>query len=424
MLKAYDISMRVARGLILAAMGIAPDSSASKFVRFGRGQRRAVSAVEEAVSKLDRSIPTVWVHCSSFGEYGIARPVIKEVKNRVVCNVVLTFFSPTGYEALQRREHEADAVLYLPWDTRSSAGAFLDAVNPACAVFMVSDYWHNYIDLLHLRRIPTILVSAIIRENSPFFKWYGGMYRDSIRKFDRIFCLDKASVDRLVGLGVEVATVNGDPLFDNAVMVADTPWSQRELDRFANGREVFVAGSLHHDKDLDLIAALANANPATPFIVVPHEITSQMLRSIETRFEGRVMRLSECDGYTSFDGVQTIVVDSVGSLAYLYRLGTWTYVGGGFTRLLHSVIEPVVYGLPVAFGPCNTRKVTPAQLVELGIGTRVSSIDDILHWFDALKADPRRLRDIAMAAARYVALNTGATARVADAIIETICEKK
>lgn len=424
MLKAYDISMRVARGLILAAMGIAPDSSASKFVRFGRGQRRAVSAVEEAVSKLDRSIPTVWVHCSSLGEYGIARPVIKEVKSRVACNVVLTFFSPTGYEALQRREHEADVVLYLPWDTRSSAGAFLDAVNPACAVFMVSDYWHNYIDLLHLRRIPTILVSAIIRENSPFFKWYGGMYRDSIRKFDRIFCLDKASVDRLGGLGVEVATVNGDPLFDNAVMVADTPWSQRELDRFANGREVFVAGSLHHDKDLDLIAALANANPATPFIVVPHEITSQMLRSIETRFEGRVMRLSECDGYTSFDGVQTIVVDSVGSLAYLYRLGTWTYVGGGFTRLLHSVIEPVVYGLPVAFGPCNTRKVTPAQLVELGIGTRVSSIDDILHWFDALKADPRRLRDIAMAAARYVALNTGATARVADAIIETICEKK
>ncbi len=424
MLKAYDISMRMARGLLFAAVGLAPDGSASKFVRFGRGQRCALPAVDEVASRLDRSLPTVWVHCSSLGEYGIARPVIREVKSRLRCNVVLTFFSPTGYEALQRREHEADAVLYLPWDTRAGAEAFLDAIAPSCAVFMVSDYWHNYIDLLHTRHIPTLLVSAIIRQDSPFFKWYGGIYRDSIRKFDRIFCLDTASVERLRRLGVECATVNGDPLFDNAVMVAETPWSQSELVRFAKGREVFVAGSLHLDKDLELTAALANANPDIPFIVVPHEITSQILRSIDQRFEGKVMRLSECDGYTSFDGVQTLVVDSVGSLAYLYRLGTWTYVGGGFTRLLHSVIEPVVYGLPVAFGPCNTRKVTPAQLIELGIGTRVSSTGDMLRWFDSLRSNPRRLREIAMTAARYVGQNVGATARVADAIIETICEKK
>ena len=133
--------------------------------------------------------------------------------------------------------------------------------------------------------------------------------------------------------------------------------------------------------------------------------------------------LSECGAQTDFSHTRAIVVDSVGSLAYLYRLGTWAYVGGGFTRLLHSVIEPVVYGLPVAFGPRTMRKVTPAQLEALGIGARVGDADALRQWFAPLKEDTALLASISRKAEEYVRQNTGATARVADAIIEATCTK-
>lgn len=426
MLGSYDIVMRMAESLVLAASSLASDSSRAKFMRFGRGQHRCTLRVRHEAASLPKDRPTVWFHCASLGEYGIARPIISELKRRSGCNVALTFFSPTGYEALKSKgsvEGGPDAVWYLPLDTRRNATRFLDALKPDCAVFMVSEYWHNYLHLLHERHIPSLLVSAIIREDGPFFKWYGSLYRKSIQCFDSIYALDGGSAERLRLLGVGNVKLNGDPLFDNAALVAHTPWSNPIMERFVDGRKTFIAGSLHHDQDLELVAELANDNPSTPFIIVPHEITSSTLRAIEQALQGKSVRLSECGDDTSFKGVQALIVDSVGSLAYLYRYGTWAYVGGGFTRLLHSVIEPVVYGLPVAFGPEIRRKVTPRELEELGIGKRVENASQLALWFRRLQND-NLLELIRNRADAYVARNTGATPRVVDAIMDRICGKK
>lgn len=423
----YDIAMRAGRGVITAFGRLHPDRNASKFKRFCHGQLTATEDADAAMSRLPLGLPTVWVHCASLGEYGIARPIIAGLHRRRACNVVLTFFSPTGYEALHRRidageKVDADAVLYMPLDTRKNACRFLDKAKPTCALFMVSEFWHNYLDELHRRGIPTMLVSAIIRRDSAMMRTYGKIYRHSARCFSRIFALDEASVKRLRQSGVTTASVNGDPLFDNAVIVAATPWHCDAMERFAAGREVFIAGSLHHDADLDLIAGLAEKHPELPMIIVPHEITPDILDAIDRRITGRTMRLSAIDDETDMTGVRGIVVDNVGQLAYLYRLGRWAYVGGGFTRLLHSVIEPVVYGLPVAFGPNIGRKVTPAQLIAEGIGARVTDAGELTAWFESLNGDTARIKSIADAAKKYVERNSGATARVVDAVVDTIEE--
>lgn len=412
----YDIAMCGACRLLPVVAKVVPDSNDAKFVRFCRAQTTAVDSAVRAAAKLDRSRPTVWIHCASLGEYGIARPIIRKLKSQRKINVILTFFSPTGYEALAGRSDVADAVLYLPFDTRRNARRFLDAIRPQCAVFMVAEFWHNYLDELRRRHIPALLVSAIIRSDSAVMRSYGNLYRQSAATFRHIFVLDNASVERLGSQGIDNASVNGDPLFDNAAAVAATEWHNRALERFAAGRRVFIAGSIHNDRDLELTTALANANHDVPFIIVPHEITESTLRAVETKVDGDVRRLSQCTAETDFAGVRAIIVDNVGQLAYIYRLGTWAYVGGGFTRLLHSVIEPIVYGLPVAFGPVVTRKVTPAQLESRGIGRRVSTVDEITDWFAQLKFDDARLATIAAEAAKYMNENVGATARVVDKI--------
>lgn len=422
MLGIYDRLMRTARWLAKAVAPRDTFNPGGKTSRFLLGQRRAREAVKEGMKDIDRSRPTVWIHAASLGEFGIARPIISHLRMTTDCNIVVTFFSPTGYEALSRNGAETiDRVFYLPLDTSDNASAFLDAVNPACAVFMVSEFWHNYLHQLRERKIPALLVSAIIRDDGPFFNpVYGKLYRESLGTFSRVYTLDERSVENINRLGLTTGLVNGDPLFDNVSLVASTPWSDPVVERFKGRERLFLAGSIHRDEDLEMITELANRHPETRFIIVPHEITDETLQALEQRLNGGSKRRSACDDSTDFSTTQCLLIDSVGSLAYLYRYATWAYVGGGFTRLLHSVIEPTVYGIPVAFGPNIRRKVTPREMMRLGIGQMVEDVDDLDLWFKGLKSNENRLHYVAKRAARYVVQNTGATPRVVEEIVRLL----
>lgn len=423
MLKKYDTVMRIARHAINGASAFVSDNSSAKLMRFVRGQRHAIEAVESGAATLDRNHPTVWLHAASLGEFGIARPIIRAIKSEIDCNVVVTFFSPTGYEAVSKKPGEIDRVFYLPLDTRENASRFLDAVRPDCAVFMVSEYWLNYLHQLKERGIPSLLVSAIIRDDGPFFKWYGKLYRDSIQSLSNVFTLDENSINNLHKLGIDSASVNGDPLFDNVALVASTPWSDEIIERFKGKKDIFLAGSIHHDRDLEMVTDLVNRHPDTRFVIVPHEITDDIIKDIESRVKGRCLRYSECTPDTDMSDARVLIIDFVGALAYIYRYASWAYVGGGFTRLLHSVIEPAVYGIPVSFGPNIHRKVTPTEMVRLGIGCVVNDTDELDQWFRSLKSDKARRDYIAKRADKYVKQNTGATPRVVRHILDRLCAK-
>lgn len=425
MLEIYDIGMRLGRRALLALAGTVRGENPSKFMRFACGQKKAAAEAVSVLSGLDRSRPTVWIHAASLGEFGIARPIIRQLKEKCDCNIVLTFFSPTGYESLKPKCPDGiDAVLYLPFDTSGNVKCFLDALKPDCAVFMVSEYWHGYLYELHKRGIPTLLVSAVIRESSPFFKWYGPLYRESISYFKEIFVLNDRSKDLLEGIDIKNVTVNGDPLFDNVSLVASTPWADKIVGNFADGHKVFIAGSLHEDEDLKMVTELANKHRDTRFIIVPHEIGGTIITHLRESLDGKMLLYSQCNPDTDFSDTQTLVIDFVGALAYIYRYATWAYVGGGFTKLLHSIIEPAVYGLPVAFGPNIDRKVVTRQMIDLGIGKSVSTSDELNTWFEGLKENPEKLREIAAVAADYVSKNSGATRRVVNKITENLCAKK
>lgn len=390
---------------------LAGKGSRSKTVLFARGQRDLLSRIRSEMGD-GMGRYTVWFHAASLGEFAVARPLIKRLKEECECVVVVTFFSPTGYEALKASPAFIDHVFYLPLDTRRNVHAFLDAVRPDKAVFMISEYWCNYLEELKGRGIPTYLVSALIHQQAPFFKWYGGIYRRCLAAYTHVFVLDEASRDNLHALGCDCVTVCGDPLFDNAVLIARTPWSDAVVERFAREGDVFIAGSISDRADLELVASLANRHRDVRFLFVPHEITPEELARIREAVEGGVAFYSACNAATDFSGVQVLVIDFVGALASLYRYARWAYVGGGFTPLLHSVIEATVYGIPVAFGPEIHRKVTPQQLMDLHIGQVVKNTEEIQRWFAALKRDEAELARVKETAAGYVSKNVGATDRI------------
>lgn len=390
-----------------------------KLMDFIECRKNAMQEICRAMAGEKREV--YWVHAASLGEYAVARPILHELRRSTDRCVVLTFFSPTGYNALKRlsiNQTEADYIFALPVDSRKNVSAFLDAVKPEKAVFIVSEYWMNYLAELSKRKIPVSLISAIISEHSVFFKWYGGFHRRMLRYFTSCTVLDEQSQTNLKKLGYANAVIAGDPLFDNAATIAETEYHDAVIEAFcARENGVFIAGSIHDDKDLAMVTHLANKHRDTKFIFVPHEISEKTLNRIKYELEGYALSYSECNSDTDFSHVQVLIIDFIGALSRIYRYGKWAYVGGGFTRYLHSVIEPVVYGLPVAFGPCIHRKITPQQMMNIGIGSMVSSPEKLDKWFSGLKHNDALLAEINHQAHRYVEKNIGATQLITSTII-------
>lgn len=412
----YSVVIDALSAAIEVAGSAVPEGHPRKFFRFLRGQKHLIRHVRETYKK-DPSMPTVWMHASSLGEFSVARPLILELKRRGM-QIVLTFFSPSGYEVLKDHHPDVDYLYYLPFDTNRNAKAFLDIVKPDKAVFIVSEYWFNYLQILKERGIETYLVSAKISKKSIFFKWYGWLYRRCLPAYKHFFVIDKESETNLKELGYHNVSVCGNPLFDNAKEKSEAEWSDPVIEQFAQGRQVFIAGSIHDDMDLKLVSDLANAHRDTRFIFVPHEINKDNIQKIIDSLDGKAVIYSQYRNDTDLSDAQVLIVDFVGSLAYIYRYARWAYVGGGFTRYLHSLIEATVYGLPVAFGPMTYRKVTPQQIVEKGIGCIVKTSDELNKWFCALKNNPAYLDEISSKAKEYVNDNLGSTKEIVDKISE------
>ncbi len=411
----YSSAISAARSAVVAAASL-PESliGSGKTSRFLRGQREAL----EAARAFEPAAENYWFHCASLGEYAIARPLISELKRRRPdCRIALTFFSSTGVEALRRSQAlSADFVGYLPLDTRANARALLDIFRPKAAVFMVSEYWPNYLLELKKRGIPAYLVSCIFTKAAPHFNSVvGSVFRDSLSAYAEIFCLTESSVELLRSLGCDNAVVEGDPLVDNALRIAETPWHSPELNAFCSASPTLICGSVHNGDDLRLIAPEINAHPERRYLIVPHEVDPASLARVQQALDVPSRLLSNYDPAMT---ERVLIVDSVGALAYIYRLGTMAYIGGGFTSQLHSVLEPAVYGLPISFGPRTERKVVARMMLKLGIATQTSTPDEFSAWADHyFNASEQELHEIRQKSRQFCFRQAGATNRIVNRIL-------
>jgi len=393
-------------------------SCTGKLSSFAGGQDRLLESMREKLRDCRKEI--IWLHIASLGEYAVARPIIKQLHSTDKA-ILLTIFSPSAYAVLcdgKRKDDEVDYVFFLPWDTRGNAKQFLDVVRPVKAIFIISEYWINYLRELGQRHIPTYFVSSLIPHDSYLRKWYAAPIRRAFPRYTNFMVLDENSMENLHNMGFHHVTVTGDPLFDNALSIAQTPYADDIIGRFCSSARggVLIAGSISDVRDLRIVGSFANSHRDIKCIFVPHEITEEKLNEIKYWLEGWAVLYSDCTAETDFSKRQVLVIDFMGALSRIYRYGRWAYVGGGFTPYLHSVIEPVVYGLPVAFGPCIHRKVTPQQMMDLGIGKMVKSAKEFSSWMDYLISDDREMARIRQVALEYASRNGGATKRVVETI--------
>jgi len=191
-----------------------------KAKKWVQGRKHLFEKLKTAISDGEKII---WMHCASLGEFEQGRPVIEKLKEMNTGHrILLTFFSPSGYEA-QKNYKGADWVFYLPMDGPRNAKRFLETVQPSLVIFVKYEFWFYYLKKIKYRSIPLLLISALFRKDMPFFKWYGKLHRKMLFRFDYLFVQTEESKKLIDGIGLsQICSVSGDTRFDRVVEIAET----------------------------------------------------------------------------------------------------------------------------------------------------------------------------------------------------------
>jgi 3-deoxy-D-manno-octulosonic-acid transferase len=403
----YEISIRLLVGSIRVAAFF--NSKAKKWVEGRKNWRGALSAHRS--SFIARR--TLWVHVASLGEFEQGRPVIEALKEQFPdWKIVLTFFSPSGYE-IRKNYPYADLVCYLPADTRRNARDFLDLVKPDAAIFVKYDFWANYLFELKKRGIPTLLVSALFREKQPFFQWWGGFWRKMLGCFTHIFLQNQDSAKLLQGIGFQNMTVAGDTRVDRVLKIAEGAKENEIVKSFTGENFTFIAGSSWEaDEALFLPVFQKPDFQKYKLIVAPHEPSEANVQRICNQVEGAV-RYSQYQiplrRLAERNDSRVLVIDNIGLLNTLYRYGTVAYIGGGFGKGIHNTLEPAAFGLPVIFGPKHEKFGEARQMVWRGGAFSVKNSDEFEAVMKKLE-DPHFYKKASQAVREYLEKSRGATA--------------
>jgi 3-deoxy-D-manno-octulosonic-acid transferase len=376
---------------------VAPFNPKAKL--FVRGRQQTFQALQQ---QIDRKVKHIWFHFASLGEFEQGRPVLEKIKHsHPEKPIVVTFFSPSGYE-IRKNYPLAAGVFYLPLDTRRNAKRFIEAINPELAVFTKYEFWHHYYKTLKYRQIPLFLISGIFRPKQVFFKKYGGFYRNILKNVTYFFVQNEESVDLLNGIGITQAQVAGDTRFDRVFESAEHPLTIQEVKDFCAGHRVFLGGSTW-PADEQLLAGIANENLDWKFILAPHEIHEEHLGQIQKLFP-QALRYSKLKTHKELNA-QVLIIDNIGMLSALYQYADVAYIGGGFGVGIHNTLEAAAFGKPVLFGP-NYHKFQEAKdLLQLGAAISISNALELKKGFEQLKGNSTA----GSLARSYVADHKGAT---------------
>jgi len=383
----------------------------TKMKLFVDGRKQSFSILKNNIQSNQKYI---WLHVASLGEYEQGLPIMETFKKEYPeYKIVLTFFSPSGYE-IRKNNKVADVTLYLPLDTQSNVEQFLNLVKPKMVFFIKYEFWPNYLYELKKRNIPTYLISGIFRENQFFFKSYGGFYREALKAFDHLFVQNESSKKLLSTIGFTNVTVHGDTRFDRVAQIVERVQPLPFIEKFKNNTTTIVIGSSWID-DEDVYLPYLNQSENIKFIIAPHNIKEDEISRLISKINNKVIRFTN---YKEEDlaSADVFVIDTIGILTQIYAYADIAYVGGAFKTGLHNILEPATYGIPVVIGPKYSKFQEAKDLVALGSCLVVNNTEELASTFNKLIEDKNYRNELGAKNKAFVLENKNATQVVMDFI--------
>jgi 3-deoxy-D-manno-octulosonic-acid transferase len=381
------------------------------------GRRGLLDHLRHTLPGLVQGRKVAWFHAASLGEFEQGRPVIEKFKEHYPDTfIVLTFFSPSGYE-VRKSYPGADYICYLPVDTAANAEQFVSILNPQIVFFIKYEFWFNYLRVLHARKIPVLSFSTIFRPGQIFFKSYGHFYRKLLTYFNHILVQNQTSLSLLNGIGISHCSVAGDTRFDRVKSIALSARMLPEINAFVGDSFCLVAGSVW-EADMEVLIPALNALPsAHKAIIAPHEIKKEQIAGWMQKMNGKAVLYSVYIKQEVKGSYDYLLIDNIGMLSSLYRYGHVAYIGGAFGAGLHNILEAATFQLPVIFGNKKYEKFQEAvDLIAQNGARAVANAQELQQLIEQLMTDPDQRQAMGAVSGQYVLDNTGATDRLMEQV--------
>ena len=390
-----------------------------KIKLFVEGRKNVFKILSDKIKAYDK---TIWFHAASLGEYEQGLPVMERMKSRFPNHlIVLTFFSPSGYE-VRKNNTIADVTVYLPLDTQSNVEQFMKIVRPDMAFFIKYEYWPNYLNALKDKEIPTYLISGIFREKQVFFKWFGGFYRKALDAFEHFFVQNSSSKELLLQLGKTNVTVSGDTRFDRVFSILNQDNQLDFIEKFKNNTLTVVVGS-SWPKDETLLVNYINSSNNVKFIIAPHNINKDQIADLKNQISKKTILFSSID-FNDLDASKlaeqgVLIIDTIGILTKIYSYADIVYVGGGFGNPgVHNILEPATFGVPIIIGPNYNHFAEATALVKMNGCISITNQEELNEAFDQLIQNAAIRDEKGHICSTFVEMNKNATEIIMNYIIQ------
>ena len=326
------------------------------------------------VEGIPKNKKVIWFHCASLGEFDQGLPVMNSLKlKNPELFLFVTFFSPSGMLHYHKRRHVVDLAMYLPYDTPRNVDFFIKKVNPTLVFFVKYEFWQNYIRELSMKNIKLVSLATLLRPNQYFFKWYGGFFREGLKKISYYFTQNEETKNLLNSIGIHEIAVVGDTRYDRVsenkelfleTLGAGTSKHTAIFESFLAQEKALIFGS-SWEKELAILIDLLKDNWKGKIIIAPHDVSESNVRKIQLLLKEKAIKYTDFKNYKE---EQVLILDTIGQLSTAFYYGNIACIGGGFSGNLHNILEPAVFGLPVLFGPKHSKFPEADQFTEVGIG--------------------------------------------------------
>lgn len=380
------------------------------------GRHNIFQQIKKRIS--DNQSSVAWFHASSLGEFEQCRPVIDAFKKQYPeYKIFVTFFSPSGYE-VRKNYHNADYVFYLPLDTMSNASKFVDIINPQIAFFVKYDFWFNYLNVLDKKKIPTILFSSIFRPSQYFFAWYGKWFCRRLNAFDHLFVQNKESEILLKKHGIKQCSIAGDTRFDQVMSIATNVKQFPEVIRFVGQSRVLLAGS-SWEPDERLLKNFIDTyfSDNIKIIIAPHEIHASHIEFLMKLFGASCVKYSDIANISDLKDYKVLIIDNIGMLSSLYQYAYVAYIGGGFGKGIHNILEALAFGKPVCFGPKYQKFQEAKDIVKLQGGYSISNQNTLNAALSELFYSEELYKKASDVCLQYVQDNKGTSDKIINKVM-------
>lgn len=383
-----------------------------KMKLFVQGRQQTCSILQEKIKSEDT---TLWFHCASLGEFEQGFPIMEAIKKQFpTYKIVVSFFSPSGYE-IKKNTPVADAVVYLPMDTRASARKFVALIHPTVAFFVKYEFWPNYLFQLKKQGVHTLLISGVFRENQVFFKSYGNFMRKALQCFNHIFVQTKTSEALLKEINLTEVSVSGDTRFDRVSRQIEQDNTLGFMDAFKGDSLCVVCGSTWPEDETVLLPFI-NGNKNIKFVIAPHKMDIGMINAFQKKLKHPSVRYSQLDTKSSeLSKASVLIIDTIGLLTKIYSYADVAYVGGamGYTGL-HNILEPATFGVPIVIGKNYDDFPEAERLQSLAGLFSIKNAAECSEMLTKLTTNSSFRDKTGMIAGHFVNSNTGATTMVLD----------